>query len=163
MYLAKYVAKTEPSFQLDISKDASDTEKYIRTRDVGRLEVDHINLGRFLCCASRQVIYLPTDLNPAYGFLKRKRDLPHNPDSEDVFCSNLLDQLENVLYVDWAEKYMLQKEGAKRKPRILAQVQEHFFHKIFCQFFRPIFLKQSRRSRAPAQWHVTSNARAPSQ
>ena len=50
-----------------------------------------------------------------------------------------------------------------KKPRILAQVQEHFFHKIFCQFFRPICLKQSRRSPAPAQWHVTSNARAPSQ
>ena len=64
MYLAKYVAKTEPSFQMQLSKDASDTERYIRTRIVGRLEVDHINLGHFLCQSSREVVYLPTDLNP---------------------------------------------------------------------------------------------------
>ena len=92
MYLAKYVAKTEPSFRLEISKDASDTEKYIRTRVVGRLEVDHINLGHFLCCASREVIYLPTEFDPTYGFLKRKKDLPSDPDSEDVFYSNLLEK-----------------------------------------------------------------------
>ena len=125
MYLAKYVAKTEPSFQLDISKDASDTEKCVKTRVVGRLEVDHINLGHFLCCASREVINLPTDLNPAYGFLKRKRDLPNNPDSEDVFNSNLLEkymerppQLENVLYVDWAEKYMLDRSHSSLFSRV---------------------------------------------
>ena len=34
---------------------------------------------------------------------------------------------------------ILKKEGAIRKPRILAQVQEHFFHKIFCQFFSSFF------------------------
>ena len=63
IYLAKYVAKTEPSFQLEVSKDAADTENYIRTRVLGRLEVDHSNLGQFLCCDSREAIYLLTELN----------------------------------------------------------------------------------------------------
>ncbi|XP_065058005.1 uncharacterized protein LOC135685854 isoform X1 [Rhopilema esculentum] len=125
MYLAKYVAKSEPSFQLEVSKDASDTEKYIRTRVVGRLEVDHNNLGHFLCSSNREVIYLPTDLEPVYGFVKRKKDLPCNPDSDDIFYSNLLDkymerpqQLENVLYVDWAEKYLLDRSNNSRRSNL---------------------------------------------
>ncbi|XP_065054148.1 uncharacterized protein LOC135682959 isoform X4 [Rhopilema esculentum] len=125
MYLAKYVAKSEPSFQLEVSKDASDTEKYIRTRVVGRLEVDHNNLGYFLCSSNREVIYLPTDLEPVYGFVKRKKDLPCDPDSDDIFYSNLLDkymerpeQLENVLYVDWAEKYLLDRSNNSRRSNL---------------------------------------------
>ena len=129
MYLTKYVATGEPSFKLEISKDASEPEKYLRTRVVGRLEVDHINLGHFLCCASRQVTYLPTDLNPVYGFLKRNKDLPADPDSDDVFYSNTLDkymerpvELESVRYVEWAEKYMLARSGkAPNRDRLVAQ------------------------------------------
>ena len=118
MYLAKYVAKGEPSFQLEISKDASDPEKYLRTRVVGRLEVDHINMGHFLCCASREVIYLPTELSPEFGFLKRKKHLPADPESDDIFYSNILDkymerpkELEDLLYVEWAEQYMLARSN----------------------------------------------------
>ncbi len=70
MYLAKYVAKSEPSFSLNVSKDASDPEKYIRTRIIGRLEVYHINLGHFLMQSSRQIIFLPTEIESEYGFLK---------------------------------------------------------------------------------------------
>ena len=121
MYLAKYVAKGEPSFKLDISKTASEPEKYLRTRVVGRLEVDHINLGHFLCCSSRAVMYLPTDLNPQYGFVKRNQHLPSDPESDDIFYSNMLEKymerptdLENVLYVDWAEKYIISRSSGSQ-------------------------------------------------
>ena len=121
MYLAKYVAKTEPSFSLQVSKDASDPEKYIRTRIIGRLEVDHINLGHFLSSSSRQVIYLPTEINPEYSFLKRKEHLPHDRNSTDVFYDNLLQkymyrplQLEDMLYEEWASKYMPDRNVARQ-------------------------------------------------
>ncbi len=121
MYLAKYVAKTEPSFSINVSKDASEPEKYLRTRIVGQLEVQHIILGHFLCCSSREVIYLPTDLDPEYGFLKRKQHLPQDPDSTDIYYSNYLEkymdrpaELENVLYEEWASKYTICRTN---KPR----------------------------------------------
>ena len=51
--------------------------------------------------------------------MKRKKDLPSDPDSEDVFYSNLLEkymehpaQLENVLYVEWAETYMINRSSS---------------------------------------------------
>ena len=120
MYLAKYVAKTEPSFSLQVSKDASDPEKYIRTRIIGRLEVDHINLGHFLSSSSRQVIYLPTEIHPEYSFLKRKEHLPRDRNSTDVFYDNLLQkymdrplQLEDMLYEEWASKYMPDRNVAR--------------------------------------------------
>ena len=120
MYLAKYVAKTEPSFSVDVSRDASEPEKYLRTRIVGQLEVQHIILGHFLCCSSREVIFLPTDLNPQYGFLKRKQHLPEDPNSKDIYYDNYLEkymdrpaELENVLYKDWASKYTICKYNAK--------------------------------------------------
>ncbi len=98
MYLAKYVAKTEPSFSVDVSRDASEPEKYLRTRIVGQLEVQHIILGHFLCCSSREVIFLPTDLNPQYGFLKRKQHLPKDPNSKDIYYCNYLEKYMDRTY-----------------------------------------------------------------
>ena len=78
-----------------------------QTRVVDIMEADHINRGYFLCCSSRAVTYLPTDLNLQYGFLKRNEHLPADPESEAVFYSNMLEkymerptELENVLYMD---------------------------------------------------------------
>ena len=109
--------KVSLPFSWKYHKDASDTEKYIRTRVIGRLEVQHNNLGHFLCTQIGR-LFIPTDLEPVYGLVKRKKDLPCNPDSGDIFYSNLLDkymkppeQLENVLYVDWAEKYLLDRSN----------------------------------------------------
>ncbi len=114
MYLAKYVAKAEPSFSVPLAKDASEPEKYIRTRIVGRLEVDHINLGHHLSSSSREVIHLPTEFDPDYGYLKRKNHLPADPNSTDVFYDSILQkymdrspELEDVLYSDWAANYMI--------------------------------------------------------
>ena len=51
--------------------------------------------------------YLTTDLNPQYGILERNENLPADPDSNDVFYSNMLEkymerptELQDVLYVD---------------------------------------------------------------
>ena len=59
------------------------------------------------------------------------------------FCEK--NALEPALECGASSKKKGQKEGSRA---------------FFSQNFLPIFLKQSRRSRAPAQWHVTSNARA---
>lgn len=156
MYLAKYVAKGEPSFKLEISKDASEAEKYLRTRVVGRLEVDHINLGYFLCCSSRAVTYLPTDLNPQYGFIKRNEHLPSDPESDEIFYSNMLEkymerptELEDVLYVDWAEKFMLGRSACESVNTALA-VRDNDKSKIYTDLKGRKWKK--RRTEAVARW-----------
>ena len=128
IYLANYVAKGEPTFKVDISKNASEPEKYLQTRVVGRLEVDHMTLGHFLCCSSRAVLYLPTDLNPQYGFLEHNKHLPSDPESDDIFYSNMLEkymerpaELENAFYVDWAEKYILSRSSGSQTDDVRTQ------------------------------------------
>ena len=37
-YLAKYVSKAEPSFNIDLPKNASDPQRYLRTRVIGSVE-----------------------------------------------------------------------------------------------------------------------------
>ena len=37
-YLAKYVSKSEPSFNTDLPNNASDTQKYLRTEMIGSVE-----------------------------------------------------------------------------------------------------------------------------
>ena len=37
-YLAKYISKAEPSFNIDLPENASDPQRYLRTRVVGSVE-----------------------------------------------------------------------------------------------------------------------------
>ena len=85
LYLAKYVAKAEPSFDLKLPEDTTEPERYLRTPVVGRLKVENNLLGFNVCRSSRTIIYLPTTIKPDYGFLKRKKHLPEDPSSTDVF------------------------------------------------------------------------------
>ena len=89
---------------------------------------DHIHLGHFLCCSSRAVLYLPTDLAPQYGFVQRNEHLPSDPDSDDTLYFDMLDkymepppELNHVLYVDWAEKYMLARSSSSHITNTLTQ------------------------------------------
>ena len=72
MYLAKYISKPEPSFQVNLSENASDPEKYLRTRVVGSCEAIDVQLGFNQYHISRMVEFLPTELNPKQKFLKIK-------------------------------------------------------------------------------------------
>jgi len=112
MYLAKYVAKAEPSFDLQLPSDVSDPERYLRSRIVGRLEVDNTLLGFHLCQGSRTIIFLPTEFHPQYGILKRKAHLPSDDQSTDIFYDTLYDKyldrshnLKQISYPDYVRYY----------------------------------------------------------
>ena len=124
LYLAKYVAKAEPSFDLKLPEDASECEKYLRTRVVGRLEVENNLLGFNVCRSSRTIIYVPTSMKPEYGFLKRKQHLPEDPSSTDVFYDTVFDkyldrpsELQDVLYPDYIRNYMIDTSQVPQIPR----------------------------------------------
>ena len=86
MYLAKYISKPEPSFQVNLSENASDPEKYLRTRVIGACEAIDVQLGFNQYHQSRMVEFLPTELNPRQKYLKNKATLAFLPaDSEDVY------------------------------------------------------------------------------
>lgn len=126
LYLAKYVAKAEPSFDLNLPEGTTDPERYLRTRIVGRLEVENNLLGFNVCRSSRSVIYLPTTIKPDYGFLKRKEHLPEDPSSTDVFYDTLFekyldrpDELQDVLYPDYVCRYLIGSSKGKQFHRIV--------------------------------------------
>ena len=86
MYLAKYVSKPEPSFQVNLSENASDPEKYLRTRVVGSCEAIDVQLGFNQYHISRMTEFLPTELRPKQKFLKNKATLAFLPaNSVDVY------------------------------------------------------------------------------
>lgn len=85
-YLAKYISKPEKSHLIArLNPEASDTERYLRTRVIGLLEALDVSLGFNICRASRTIIFLQSNINPKYKFLKRKRHLPTDPSSTDLF------------------------------------------------------------------------------
>ena len=45
LYLAKYVTKAEPSFDLKLPQDKSESQRYLRNYGFGRLEVENNLLG----------------------------------------------------------------------------------------------------------------------
>ena len=86
MYLAKYVSKPEPSFQVNLSENASDPEKYLRTRVVGSCEAIDVQLGFNQYHISRMTEFLPTELRPKQKILKNKATLAFLPaNSVDVY------------------------------------------------------------------------------
>ena len=121
MYPAKYVAKGEPAFKLNTSKDASEPEKYLRTRVVGRQIRSRSHQSWFLSVLFKQGWDLSDNRSkPSIFFLKRNEHLPADPKSENVFYSIIQrkymerpTELQDVLYMDWAEKYLLARAGCE--------------------------------------------------
>jgi len=72
MYLAKYISKPEPSFQVNLSENATDPEKYLRTRVVGACEAIDVQLGFNQYHLSRMVEFLPTEVNPKQKIFKEQ-------------------------------------------------------------------------------------------
>ena len=112
MYLAKYLSKGEMSMDVALPAEATQTERYLRTRIIGRLEVDTCLLGFPLSHSSTAVIFLPTELHPSAGIIKRKEHMPKDPNSKDIFYLNLFQkyldrpqELEDMLYPDMMRSY----------------------------------------------------------
>lgn len=63
-YLAKYISKAEPSFNIDLPNNASDPQKYLRSRIVGSVEAIEVLMSFHQIQMTRQVVSLPTDIKP---------------------------------------------------------------------------------------------------
>ena len=86
MYLAKYISKPESSFDVKLSKNPSDPERYLRTRVIGACEALDIQLGFNQYHMSKSTDLLDTELQPTQRFLKTQAQMKDlSSDSEDIY------------------------------------------------------------------------------
>ena len=96
-YLAKYISKAEPSFNIDLPNNASDPQRYLRTRVIGSVETIEVLMSFHQSQMTRQVLYLPTEIKPKQRMLKCKRDLLQLQEgSSDIYLST---RFENTCIV----------------------------------------------------------------
>ena len=114
LYLAKYISKAEPSFDMLLPDKTNEVERFLRTRIIGRLEADCILLGYNMCRSSRDVVWCPTSVNPNMRCYKRNAHLPKDPKSTDVYYDNglmkYLDrpaELSHLLYGEYVRQYRI--------------------------------------------------------
>ena len=76
----------ESSFDIKLSKNPSDPERYLRTRIIGACEALDVQLGFNQYHMSRSTVFLVTEINPTQRLLKTQAQLKAlAADSEDVF------------------------------------------------------------------------------
>ena len=75
-YLAKYIFKPESSFDVKLSENPSEPEKYLRTRVIGACEALDVMLGFHQYQMSR---FLPTEVKPKQRYLKPQGDISGLP------------------------------------------------------------------------------------
>ena len=91
-YLAKYISKAEPSFNIDLPNNASDPQRYLRTRVIGSVEAIEVLMSFHQSQMTRQVLFLPTEIKPRQRMLKSKRDLLElEAGSPDIYMSTRFD------------------------------------------------------------------------
>ena len=126
MYLAKYISKPESSFNVKLSQNPTEPEKYLRTRVIGACEAIDVQLGFNQYHLSRGTVFLTTELKPQRQFLKHRVQLANLPeDSEDIYLStkyqiyllqnNALRDITYPMYFQWWRKstYSEQCKGEK--------------------------------------------------
>ena len=126
MYLAKYISKPESSFNVKLSQNPTEPEKYLRTRVIGACEAIDVQLGFNQYHLSRGTVFLATELKPQQQFLKHRVQLANLPeDSEDIYLStkyqiyllrnNALRDITYPMYFQWWRKstYSEQCKGEK--------------------------------------------------
>ena len=115
MYLAKYISKPESSFDVKLSENPTEPEKYLRTRIIGSCEAIDVQLGFHQFQLSRSTVFLATELNPQRQFLKHRVHLASlPPESEDIYVTtkyqlylqrnNALHDLTYPTYFQWGRK-----------------------------------------------------------
>ena len=87
LYLAKYLTKAAKSLTvpMNLSPNATDVERLLKLRSLGRMENGMMLLGIHQCRGSREVVWIPTDPWPKLGSLKRRKNLPEDDTSTDVW------------------------------------------------------------------------------
>ena len=115
MYLAKYISKPESSFDVKLSKNPSDPERYLRTRVIGACEAIDVQLEFNQYHMSRNSMFLITEIKPTQRYLKTIAELSNLPsDSEDVYLESKfetylqrnasLHELTYPMYFQWWHK-----------------------------------------------------------
>ena len=96
LYLAKYLTKPAKSLTvpITISPDASDVVCLLKLRSLGRMENGMMLLGIHQCRGRRELVWIPTDPWPKLGRLKRRKHLPDEDTSTDVWY---LDRYDHYL------------------------------------------------------------------
>ena len=91
--MAKYISKAEPSFNTDLPNNASDPQRYLRTRVIGSVEAIEVLMSFHQSQITRQVLYLAIEIKPKQRMLKCKRDLLQLQEgSSDIYLSTRFDE-----------------------------------------------------------------------
>ena len=88
MYLAKYISKPEPSTNIHLRENASEPERYLRTRVIGAVECLDVLMGFHQHHMTRSVTFLHTELQPNQRMLKHKVELEALGDEAGQLCPN---------------------------------------------------------------------------
>ncbi|CAG2113098.1 unnamed protein product, partial [Medioppia subpectinata] len=120
LYLAKYMTKPEPIKKVNwgkkVSKDSSDVERFLKMRLIGSVEANDHMLQFPAKSSNIEVIYLPIELPGDIErlVLKRNKDLPSDPNSEDVYYFSKIDKyldrpinLRHLTYPEYYKDYTL--------------------------------------------------------
>ena len=85
-YLAKYISKPEPSCSIQLPENASEPQRFLRTRVIGSVEALEVLMGFHQSQMSRQVLFLHTEMNPAQRMLKPTYQLSQLEDEDsDIY------------------------------------------------------------------------------
>ena len=121
-YLAKHISKVEPSFNIDLPNNASDPQKYLRTRVVGSVEAIEVLMSFHQSQMTRQVLFLPTEMKPRQRMLKSKRDLQQLEEgSSDIYMTRLdeylhrPEQLRNMTYPEFFQWWRKSTSNENKK------------------------------------------------
>ena len=109
-YLAKYISKPEPSCDVQLPENASEPQRYLRTRVVGSVETLEVVMGFHQSQMSRQVLFLHTELNPVQRMLKPSFQLSELDDEDsDIYLqtkfNTYLQRSPNLYSLTYPEFY----------------------------------------------------------
>ena len=95
--------KADPSFNVDLPNNASEPQKYLRTRVIGSVEAVEELMSFHQSQMTREVIYLPTDIKSTRRMLKSKRNLVRRVHQTFICLLDLYrpQQLKDITYPDF--------------------------------------------------------------
>ena len=134
MYLAKYISKPEPSTNIHLPENASEPERYLRTRVIGAVECLEVLMGFHQHHMTRQVTFLHTELQPKQRMLKHKAELETLGDeAEDIYVQTKLEsylnrpvQLATLTYPEFFQWWQAATSSQQKKAVKAAEEDEEF-------------------------------------
>ena len=134
MYLAKYISKPEPSTNIHLPENASEPERYLRTRVIGAVECLDVLMGFHQYHMTRQVAFLHTELQPKQRMLKHKAELEALGDeAEDIYVQTKLEtylnrpvELATLTYPEFYQWWQSATSAQQKKAVKAAEEDQEF-------------------------------------